>query len=69
MIKGKKYLIEILSNGKKEPAECRGKENGFYSMRFEKDDVNREKRIQINRFESGVKCFEGTEYLVLEELL
>lgn len=68
MVTGKKYLIEILSNGKKEPAECRGKENGFYAMRFEKDAVNREKRMQIKRFESGVKCMEGTEYLVLEEL-
>lgn len=71
MIKGKFYLIQI-PDGQQIVARLIGIENGFYNLKFEKCNLkaysNRTKNLSTSRFESGVACMEGTDYLVIKEI-
>jgi hypothetical protein len=71
MIKGKFYLIEV-PGGKQLIAKFLKTENGFHFLQFDKCDLktysNREKKISLSRFETGIACMEWTDHLILKEI-
>jgi hypothetical protein len=67
MIKGKSYLFQV-PDGREVKGKFLGKEDKLYLIEFEKSYSKKIKKISINRFESGIACFEGTDHLILKQL-
>lgn len=67
MKKGKSYLIQI-PDGRQFVAEFIGVENDYYVLKFEPAYCRAKKKIHRLRFESGMACLEGTDYIVLKEI-
>lgn len=72
MEKNKNYQIQV-PDGKKLVAKFVKSENGFHVLKFEKCDwsfySNRTKKISTSRFEAGIACLEGTDHLILKEII
>jgi hypothetical protein len=67
MQKGKSYLIQV-PDGREVKGKIVKKEGRFYTIKFDKSYSSRQKKIAIDRFESGIACFDGTDHLVLKQL-
>ena len=72
MKKGKSYLIQV-PDGNQLIAKFIGSEKKFHILKFDKCDwavySNRTKKISILRFETGIFCLEGTDHLILKEIV
>jgi hypothetical protein len=72
MKKGKSYIIQV-PGGSQLIAKFIKSENKFYVLKFDKCEwllySNRTKKISISRFETGIACMEGTDHLILKEIV